>query len=64
MKIKTIVVIVLFILSIIVLLQNTEVVTYSFLFWKISMSRIIWLILILLVGFVNGYIVAIQRVKK
>ena len=64
MKVKTIVVIILFILSIIVLLQNTEVVTYSFLFWKISMSRIIWLILFLLVGFVNGYVVAIQRVKK
>ncbi|MBN1165435.1 MAG: DUF1049 domain-containing protein [Candidatus Krumholzibacteriota bacterium] len=64
MKAKTIAVIVLIVLAIILILQNTGVVEYSVLFWKISMSRIIWLILILLVGFISGYLVAMQRGQK
>jgi uncharacterized integral membrane protein len=48
--------IVLAVLSFIVLLQNTHVVRVRFLFWQVGMSQIILLPLILLVGFVAGYI--------
>lgn len=38
------------------ILQNTEVVTVNFLFWKIAMSRVILILVLLLVGFLLGYI--------
>ena len=40
----------------IILLQNTDVITVKFVFWKISMSRIILLPLVLLIGFIAGFI--------
>lgn len=55
---KIIVVLVLAILLIIFLLQNTQVVNLRFYFWKISMSQIILIPLVLVVGFVAGYVVA------
>ena len=38
------------------ILQNTEVVTVNFLFWKLEMSRVILILVLLLVGFLLGYI--------
>jgi uncharacterized integral membrane protein len=58
MKPKTIVAIVLFVLFIIILLQNTQVVTLRLYFWKIGMSQIILIPLTMLIGAVVGYIVA------
>lgn len=55
---KTIVVIVLVILSFVVFIQNTDVVTLRFLFWELSVSRIILIPFLMLTGFVLGYIVA------
>ncbi|MCD4781335.1 MAG: lipopolysaccharide assembly protein LapA domain-containing protein [Candidatus Omnitrophica bacterium] len=46
----------------IVLLQNTQVVDFQLLFWKISMSRIIFLVLFLLAGFGLGFIVGKKSV--
>ena len=48
----TIVILVLLILVIVV--QNTDVVTFEFLFWSVSMSQIILIPLMLLIGFVIG----------
>lgn len=48
--------IILIVLFLIVLLQNTHVVRMRFLFWQVGMSQIILLPLILLIGFVAGYI--------
>jgi len=42
------------ILLLIVFFQNTQVVSLKLLFWDISMSRVIWLILFTLIGFVIG----------
>lgn len=50
------------ILLLIFLVQNTQVVTLRLYFWKISMSQILLLPLVLILGFVIGYIVA--RVTK
>jgi uncharacterized integral membrane protein len=58
MKPKTIVVLVLIGLFLIVLIQNTQVVTLRLLFWKAGMSQIILMPLIMLIGFILGYIVA------
>jgi uncharacterized integral membrane protein len=58
MKAKTIVVLVLIGLFLIILFQNTQVVTLRLLFWKIDMSQIILVPVIMLIGFVIGYLVA------
>lgn len=48
-------------LLVILLAQNTEVVTLRFLFWKISMSRIILIPLVFLVGGLVGFLIAKSR---
>jgi len=57
MKPKLIVVLVLIALFLIVLIQNTQVVTLRLFFWKIGISQIILIPLTMLIGFVAGYIV-------
>ena len=57
MKPKVVGVLVLGVLFLIVLLQNTQVVSLRLLFWGISMSRIILFPLVMLIGFVIGFFV-------
>ncbi len=45
-------------LGFILVVQNTEVVSVRFLFWELSMSRIILLSGSIVLGFVAGFIVA------
>jgi len=63
MKPKTIIILILIVLAVIVFIQNTEIVTLQLLFWKISMSRVIFMAFLLIVGFGLGYLVA-ALVKK
>ncbi len=60
MNAKKIFMIIIIILFLILLLQNTQVVTLRLLFWKISMSQIILIPIILLLGFALGYLTAYQ----
>ena len=62
-NLKTILVIVLVVLSFVVFIQNTEVVTLRFLLWELPVSRIILIPFLMLTGFVLGYIVA-TMIKK
>jgi uncharacterized integral membrane protein len=64
MKVKTVIILFLIFLFLIILLQNTEVVDFSIYFWKVSMSRIILLPSILIMGFVIGFITAKIHRKK
>ncbi len=63
MKLKTIIILVLIALFVVIAVQNTQAVTIQILFWKISMSRIIFIPLLMLLGFVIGFLVA-QVIKK
>lgn len=63
MKLKTIIILVLIALFVVIAIQNTQAVTIQILFWKISMSRIIFIPLLILLGFVIGFLVA-QVIKK
>jgi len=58
MKPRTIVVLVLIGLFLIILAQNAQVVTLRLLFWEIGMSQIILLPLVMVMGFILGFIVA------
>ncbi len=55
---------VVIILFVVFLMQNTQVVTLRIYFWKISMSQIILIPLVLIVGFALGYIAAKVTRKK
>jgi len=57
MKPRSTVGIILGVIFLIFLLQNTQVVSIRFLFWKLSMSRIILLPLVMLAGFIIGFFV-------
>ncbi|UCE19359.1 MAG: LapA family protein [Gemmatimonadota bacterium] len=63
MKGKTLVIAVVLILFLIVLVQNTQIVTVKLFFWDMSMSRIILIFLAMLIGFVVGYFLQKLRHK-
>lgn len=44
--------------------QNTEVVDFNLLFWRVSMSRIVLLLLAMTIGFVAGVISALLVVRS
>jgi uncharacterized integral membrane protein len=58
MKTKLISILVVLILFLVFLIQNTQVVTLRLYFWKISMSQIVLIPLVLILGFALGYGVA------
>lgn len=65
MKPKTILAIVIFILLLILTIQNTQNVSFRFLFWSLTLSRILLIPLFILLGFVLGYIIAkVERPSK
>jgi uncharacterized integral membrane protein len=58
MRPKFIVVLVLIALLLIILIQNTQVVTLRLFFWKVGMSQIILIPLTMAIGFVVGFVVS------
>jgi len=62
MKPKSIGILIVVILCLVVLFQNTGMVTLRFLFWEFTMSQIFLLPIVLVIGFILGYTVA--RLKK
>jgi uncharacterized integral membrane protein len=61
MKPKTIILLILLLLCLVLLSQNTEVVTLQVFFWSITMSRILLIPLLILMGFIIGYLAALLR---
>ena len=61
---KLITVVVVAILFLIFLMQNTQMVTLRLYFWKIAMSQVILILLVMLIGFVIGYVLKNWKKKK
>jgi uncharacterized integral membrane protein len=61
---KVILVFALVVLFVIIIVQNTEVVSFTFLFWHITMSRIVWLLITFVVGIVAGYVLCTLRSRS
>jgi uncharacterized integral membrane protein len=57
-------IVVILTLFLIITLQNTEVSTFKILFWDIDMSRIVFIYLSVVMGFIAGFIIAKFTVKK
>jgi len=64
MRPKFIVLLVLIALFLIILIQNTQVVTLRLFFWKVGMSQIILIPLTMAIGFVVGFVVSKVTGKK
>ena len=62
MKPKIIIILILIAFFLVIVVQNTQVVEFQLLFWKLGMSRIIIISFMVLIGFVLGYLVA--RMEK
>lgn len=58
MKPKVILALIILALAAVLLIQNTQVVTYRLYFWSVSVSQIILLPLAVLVGFIVGFLLA------
>jgi hypothetical protein len=58
MNAKVITIMVLILIAVIVMLQNTENTILKVLFWKIMIPRILLLVILLLIGFAIGYVAA------
>jgi len=58
MKPKLIVVLVLIALFLVILIQNTQIVTLRLFFWKVGMSQLILIPLTMAIGFAVGLIVS------
>lgn len=63
MKSKTIIILVLFVLAVVIIIQNSEMVTLQLFFWKIMMSRIIFMVGLLAIGFVLGILVTKRKAR-
>ncbi|PKK83777.1 MAG: hypothetical protein CVT49_07090 [candidate division Zixibacteria bacterium HGW-Zixibacteria-1] len=61
---KAIIVAIAVLIILIIFLQNTGVVTFRLFFWSFSMSQILLLPLIFLVGFVAGFITNLVLSRK
>ncbi|MCK4941782.1 DUF1049 domain-containing protein [candidate division WOR-3 bacterium] len=64
MKAKTIFIIVLAIIALVLIVQNTRVAPLQLLFWQIWMSQIVLVVLMLAIGFVLGFVLAKATRKK
>jgi len=63
-KVKLAAVVVLSILALIVVVQNTEMIRTQILFWPLEMSQALLLILTFVLGFVIGALVASGLLRK
>ena len=63
MKWKIILGLVILALIVILLVQNTQVVTFSIYFWKISISQVILVPIIMLIGMLLGVLLVKARQK-
>lgn len=55
MKPKQIVILILAVLLLIILIQNTQIINFHILFWTISMSQIILMLIVIILSFALGY---------
>ncbi len=55
-KIKSAAIIILVVLCLVIMIQNVEMITIQFLFWTVTLSRVILLPLLAVTGFLAGYL--------
>jgi uncharacterized integral membrane protein len=56
--VKNIILIVLITLTIIVMVQNAQPITFRFLYWNYQVSQLLLVVIVLVLGFLAGFITA------
>lgn len=64
MKPRVIIILILVLLAIIFIVQNTQVVSVNFLVLTFQMSQIIMIVLMLLIGFFIGYLAGSRKTRE
>jgi len=57
MKLKYIIILILMLMAVIFVIQNSAMVTIKLFFWSISMNQIIMICGLMLIGFLIGFLV-------
>jgi uncharacterized integral membrane protein len=55
---KVIAIIVISALALIILLQNLQTVTFRLFFWKVEVSQLVLVLLMLIIGYILGFLTA------
>lgn len=55
---KVIAIILVSILALIILLQNLQAVTFRLFFWKVEVSQLLLVLLMLIIGYILGFLTA------
>lgn len=63
-KIRTVFVVALIVVLLIVMIQNAQPVTFTFLNWKYQVSQLLLVLIVLVLGFLAGFVVAKATGKK
>jgi uncharacterized integral membrane protein len=58
MRPKIIAIIVVSVLALIILLQNLQTVTFRLFFWKVEVSQLLLVLLMLIIGYILGFLTA------
>ncbi len=58
MNTKNLLVIIIVVLALVIMFQNTQITTVNLLLWEISMSTILLIVLMLAIGFALGYLIS------
>ena len=63
-KIKTVFVVMLIMVLLIVMVQNAQPVTFTFLNWKYQVSQLLLVLIVFVLGFLTGFVVAKTTGRK
>jgi len=63
-KIKTVFVVLLVMVLLIIMIQNAQPVTFTFLNWKYQVSQLLLVLIVFVLGFLTGYVVAKTTRKR
>jgi hypothetical protein len=58
MRVKTMIIIIITVLLTVVIMQNTDQVPFKFLFWRFYESKLVMMLLVAIVGFIIGMLIA------
>ena len=64
MKPKAIIILVIALLVLVILAQNTQDVTLQFLFWSVTLPQFLCMAITVLLGFAAGYLVCLLSHRK
>ena len=64
MNAKIVAILAAILLAVIIMVQNAQVIRMRLLFWSLDISKILLLVILLLLGFVVGYIAATMKSKS